>query len=87
MIVYSLNANAKINVGSLTNGEDYTTSSTSAFEEIDKNSQIIWEGAKVSLEEKEKIDEFESIGIGGQPDWLQEAEIPKYPKHVNSKYN
>jgi len=49
-----------------------------------KNSKIIWEGVKVSLEEKEEIDEFESIGICGQPDWLQEAEIPKCPKSGKS---
>jgi len=34
----------------------------------------------VSLEPNEDIDEFESIGICGQPDWLQEAEIPTCPK-------
>jgi hypothetical protein len=48
-----------------------TASSTSAFDEIDKNSKIIWEGVKVSLEAKEEIDEFGSIGICGQPEWLQ----------------
>lgn len=57
-----------------------TASSTSAFEEIDKNSKIIWEGVRVSLEAKKEIDLFESIGICGQPDWLQEAEMPKCPK-------
>lgn len=57
-----------------------TALSTSAFEEIDKSSKVIWEGICVSLEKKEEIDEFESIGICGQPDWLQEAEIPKCPK-------
>ncbi len=57
-----------------------TASSTSAFDEIDKNSKIIFEGVKVSTEEKEEIDEFENIGICGEPDWLQEAEIPTCPK-------
>lgn len=60
-----------------------TASSTSAFDEVDKNSKIIWEGVKVSLEEKEVIDEFESIGSCGQPEWLQEAEIPNCP--INGK--
>lgn len=60
-----------------------TASSTSAFDEVDKNSKIIWEAVKVSLEQKEEIDEFESIGICGQPDWLQEAEIPNCPKSGN----
>jgi hypothetical protein len=57
-----------------------TASSTSAFDEIDKNSSIIFEGVKVHLEQKEEIDEFESIGICGEPAWLQESEIPKCPK-------
>lgn len=57
-----------------------TASSTSAFDELDKNSKIIWEGVKVSLEEKEVIDEFGSIGICGQPEWLQENETPTCPK-------
>jgi len=57
-----------------------TASSTSAFDEIDENSKIIWEAVRVSLEAKEEIDEFESIGICGQPEWLQDAEIPKCPK-------
>lgn len=61
-----------------------TASSTSAFDEIDKNSKIIWEGVKVSLKEKKEIDEFESIGISGQPDWLQDAQIPKCPKSGNA---
>jgi hypothetical protein len=61
-----------------------TASSTSAFDEIDKNSKIIWEGVKVSLEEIDKFDEFdefESIGICGEPDWLQEVDIPNCPKN------
>ncbi len=57
-----------------------TAASTSVFDEIDENSKIIFEGVKVSAEEKDEIDEFESIGICGEPDWLQEAEIPKCPK-------
>ena len=57
-----------------------TASATSAFDEIDKNSKIIFEGVTVSTEEKEEIDEFENIGICGEPDWLQEAEIPTCPK-------
>ncbi|WP_323758252.1 hypothetical protein [Roseivirga sp.] len=60
-----------------------TAASTSAFDEIDKNSKIIFEGVKVSVEEKDEIDEFESIGICGEPDWLQEAEVPKCPKSGN----
>jgi hypothetical protein len=57
-----------------------TAASTSAFDEIDKDSIIIFEGVKVRLEQKEEIDEFESIGICGEPTWLQEAEIPSCPK-------
>lgn len=57
-----------------------TASSTSAFDEIDKNSKIIWEGVRVSLEEKEEIDEYRSIGICGQPEWLQYDETPTCPK-------
>ncbi len=57
-----------------------TASSKSAFDEIDKNSKIIWEGVKVSLEAKEEIDELESIGICGQPNWLQTDETPTCPK-------
>jgi hypothetical protein len=57
-----------------------TASSTSAFDEIDKNSKIIFEGVKISAEEKEEIDEFEYIGMCGEPEWLQDAEIPNCPK-------
>lgn len=58
-----------------------TESSTSAFDEIDKNSKIIFEGVKVSAEEKEEeIDEYESIGICGKPEWLQDDETPTCPK-------
>lgn len=57
-----------------------TGSSTSAFEEIDKNSKIIWEAVKVRMEVNEEIDEFECIGVCGEPSWLQEAEIPVCPK-------
>jgi hypothetical protein len=57
-----------------------TSASTSAFDEINKDSRIIFEGVKVSAEAKIEIDEFEYIGIAGQPDWLQEAEIPTCPK-------
>ncbi|BDD05271.1 hypothetical protein [Aureibacter tunicatorum] len=62
---------------------DDTASSTSTFEEINKNSKIIWEGVRVSLEAKEEIDEFESIGICGHPDWLQVDETPTCPKSGN----
>ena len=61
-----------------------TASSTSAFDEINKDSKVIWEGVKVGLEAKEEIDEYESIGICGQPEWLQDAEIPKCPKSGKS---
>lgn len=57
-----------------------TAASTSAFDEVDKNSKIIWEAVKVSAEEKQEIDEFESIGICGKPEWLQEDETPTCPK-------
>ncbi|PZR07466.1 MAG: hypothetical protein DI539_23645 [Flavobacterium psychrophilum] len=57
-----------------------TTASTSAFDEVDKNSKIIWEAVKVGTEEKQEIDEFESIGICGKPEWLQEDETPTCPK-------
>lgn len=57
-----------------------TASSTSAFDEIDLNSIILFEGVKVCLEQKEEIDAFESIGICGEPNWLQKAEIPICPK-------
>lgn len=54
--------------------------STSAFSEIDKHSKVIFEAVKVRLEEKIEIDEFESIGIAGEPVWLQDATIPTCPK-------
>lgn len=57
-----------------------TSLSTSAFDELDKNSTIIFEAVKVSAEEKEEIDEFESIGICGQPSWLQNDGTPTCPK-------
>lgn len=57
-----------------------TAESTSAFDEIDKNSKIIFEAVKVRLQQQEEIDEFETIGICGEPTWLQEAEIPWCPK-------
>ena len=61
-----------------------TASSTSAFDEIDKNSKIVFEAVKVSLEEKEEIDEFNYIGLCGEPDWLQDAEVPICPKSGRS---
>lgn len=57
-----------------------TVSSTSAFDEIDKNSKIIFEAVKVSAEEKDEIDEFESIGVCGKPVWLQDDQTPICPK-------
>lgn len=57
-----------------------TSASTSAFDEIDKNSRIIFEGVKVRAEEKEEIDEYESIGICGKPEWLQDDDTPTCPK-------
>ena len=57
-----------------------TASSTSAFDEVDKNSRIIWEGLRVSIEENQDIDEFESIGICGHPEWLQGSDVPRCPK-------
>lgn len=57
-----------------------TAASTSAFDEVDKNSKIIFEAIKVRPEEKEEIDEFESIGICGKPEWLQADETPTCPK-------
>jgi len=61
-----------------------TASSTSAFDEIDKNSIIIFESIKVSAEEKSEIDEFKSIGLCGEPEWLQGAENPICPKSGNA---
>lgn len=57
-----------------------TAASTSAFDEVDKSSKIVWETVKVRAVEKEEIDEFESIGICGKPEWLQEDETPTCPK-------
>jgi hypothetical protein len=57
-----------------------TGASTSAFDEIDKNSKIIFEVTKVSAGAKDDIDEFESIGICGQPEWLQDDGTPTCPK-------
>lgn len=57
-----------------------TEASTTAFDEIDKNSKIIFEGIRVSAEKKNKIDEFDSIAICGTTKWLQESETPIYPK-------
>ncbi|MDZ7936558.1 MAG: hypothetical protein U5M51_16675 [Emticicia sp.] len=57
-----------------------TSNSTSAFDEINKNSIIIFEGVKVRAEQKEEIDEYESIGICGKPEWLQDDETPTCPK-------
>ncbi|MGX9987486.1 hypothetical protein [Soonwooa purpurea] len=57
-----------------------TSSSTSAFDEVTKDSRIIFEAVKVKTELKEEIDEYESIGLCGEPEWLQEAKIPVCPK-------
>ncbi|GAA4376592.1 hypothetical protein [Hymenobacter koreensis] len=57
-----------------------TAASTSAFDEIDSNSQIVFEAVKVRAEQNDEIDEFEYIGICGEPEWLQEAVIPICPK-------
>ncbi|MFC6226157.1 hypothetical protein ACFP2F_23135 [Hymenobacter artigasi] len=57
-----------------------TAASTSAFDEVNKNSKIIFEGIKVRAEAKSEIDEYESIGMAGEPDWLQDAEIPTCPR-------
>lgn len=35
---------------------------------------------KIGTEGKEEIDEYESIGICGKPEWLQEDETPTCPK-------
>jgi hypothetical protein len=60
-----------------------TSKSTSEFDKIDKNTKIIWEGVKVSVEAKSEVDEFESIGICGEPAWLQLNETPLCPKSRN----
>lgn len=57
-----------------------TALSTSAFDEVNRNSKIVFEAITVSAEAKDEIDEFENIGIVGEPDWLQDAEIPACPK-------
>jgi hypothetical protein len=57
-----------------------TAASTSAFDEIDKNSKIIFAAIKVSAESKAEIDEYKSIGIAGELEWLQDADIPVCPK-------
>ena len=57
---------------------------TSAYEDLNKDSIVIYEAVKVKLEKVDSIDEFECIGTVGQPEWLQGSEIPKCPKSGRS---
>lgn len=60
-----------------------SSESTSAFDELDSNSRICFEGVSVSTEENDEIDEYDSIGIVGEPEWLQVAERITCPKSGN----
>jgi hypothetical protein len=53
---------------------------TSAYDELNKESIIIYEEVKVKLEKVPRIDELESIGTAGKPAWLQNSEFPLCPK-------
>lgn len=57
-----------------------TAASTSAFDEVDKDSKVIFEAVKVNAVAKDEIDEYECIGMAGESDWLQDTEIPICPK-------
>jgi hypothetical protein len=57
-----------------------SSASTTAFDELDSDSKIVFEGVTVSAKENEEIDEYEYIGIAGEPRWLQEAEVLACPK-------
>lgn len=57
-----------------------TASETTAYDELETDSVVIFEAVKVRPEPKSEIDEYKYIGIAGTPDWLQGAEIPLCPK-------
>jgi len=57
-----------------------TSASTSAFDEVDVNSKVVFEAVKVRLEPSNTIDEFNCIGIAGAPEWLQKTATPLCPK-------
>ncbi|MEZ0607698.1 hypothetical protein ACAW74_04230 [Fibrella sp. WM1] len=57
-----------------------TASSTSAFDELDKNSKIIFEGVNVSVADIEEVRAHEYLGTCDEAEWLQEAESPSCPK-------
>ncbi len=53
---------------------------TCAYDDLDRDSVIVYESVNVKLEQVESIDEFACIGTAGQPEWLQNEEIPTCPK-------
>jgi len=57
-----------------------TGNETTAYDELDIDSVVIFEAVKVRPELKSEIDEYKHIGIAGTPDWLQGAELPLCPK-------
>lgn len=57
-----------------------TASETTAYDELETDSVVIFESTQVRSEPKTEIDEYKYIGIAGTPDWLQGAEIPLCPK-------
>jgi hypothetical protein len=53
---------------------------TSAYDDLDRNSMIVYESVKVKLEQVDIIDDFNCIGTAGKPAWLQHSNIPTCPK-------
>jgi hypothetical protein len=53
---------------------------TSAYDDLDRSSVVIYEPVKVKPKQVESVDEFNCIGIAGQPAWLQQVSMPRCPK-------
>jgi hypothetical protein len=58
-----------------------TASETSPFDDLTINSEVVFEATSISLIPNSEIDEYECIGIAGNPQWLQEENIPICPKN------
>jgi hypothetical protein len=57
-----------------------TASVTSAYDDLDRNSIIIYEAIKISVKPVNEIDDMNCIGVTGSPEWLQDEDVPLCPK-------
>src|SRR4051812_23120370 len=67
------------NAPSLISPED-AAGVTSAYDDLDRNTVIIYEAVKVSARAVTEIDDMHCIGVAGLPLWEQAAEEPTCPK-------